>query len=155
MHGERAKFQAVLIQRGGVSGSSGRSEKPQKFQSILSFGLAGGIMRALKLHADERRYEAEERQMEADVFQRLEKMAEAEFENARRMDPDHREPTRHKRCVKDDPPPDVEKKDKKKMKSMQDDASDVEEKLFKAKNRRPSVQAKELFWNRFVAHIRD
>ena len=83
MHGDRAKFQTVLFQRSGVSGSSGRSEKPQKFQSILGFGLAGGIMRALKLHADERRYEAEERQMEADVFQRLEKMAEAEFENAR------------------------------------------------------------------------
>ena len=35
---------------------------------------------------------------------------------------------------------------------VEDYASDVEE---KDKKRRPSMQAKVLFWNRFVAHIRD
>ena len=101
-------------------------------------------MEALKLHAKERLYAADERQMEAVFYQRLGKMAEAaQFENARRMDPDHREPTRHERCVEDDAPPDVEEKDKKKRPQMQDDASDVED---KAKTRRPSMQAKVLIW---------
>ena len=149
MHGDHAKFQTVLFQRGG--GICGRSENTQKFQKqFMSSGLAGGIMQALQLHAEERLYAAEERQMEADFFQRLGKMAEAQFENARRMDPDHREPTRHERCVEDDAPPDVE--EKKKRPCVEDYASDVEE---KDKKRRPSMQAKVLFWNRFVAHIRD
>ena len=107
-------------------------------------------MEALKSHGEERLYAAEERKVEADFFQRLEKMAEAAYENARRMDADHREPTRHERCVEDDAPPDVE--EKKKRPCVEDYASDVEE---KDKKRRPSMQAKVLFWNRFVAHIRD
>ena len=83
------------------------------------------------MHAEERLYAAQERHIEADIFQRMGKMAEAQFDYARRME--DREPPRHKRRV-------------------EDYASDVEE---KDKKRRPSMQAKVLFWNRFVAHIRD
>ena len=125
-------FQTVLFQRSGVSGSSGRSENPQKFdKQFMSSGLAGGIMEALNMHAEERLYAAQERHIEADIFQRMGKMAEAPFDYARRME--DREPPRHKRRV-------------------EDYASDVEE---KDKKTRPSMQAKVLFWNRFVAHIRD
>ena len=112
MHGERAKFQGVLIQRGGVSGSSGRSEKAQKFQRIcqLRSGLAGSIMEALKSHGEERLYAAQERHIEADIFQRMGKMAEVQFDYARRMQ--DREPPRHKRRV-EDYAWDVEQKNKK------------------------------------------
>ena len=123
MHGERAKFQAVLIRPGRDSGSSGRSEKPQEFQSIVSSGLAGDIMEALQLHQEERLYAAKERQMEASLYERMGRMAEAQLNNACRME--DREPPRR----------------------LEDYATD--------KKRRPSMQAKTLFWNRFVAHIRE